>query len=301
MNKFISKLLFKIPFIRYAIAYKTNAKMLPGHFYSPVLNLEELKERGNMIWNSKKRLIGIELNELVQKNHLDMILLGSTSFLPNLEKKENLRYFIKNDNFPYPDALVLSSMLKHYKPNRIIEIGCGYSSALMLDFASDFLNHTKFHFIEPNPEMAFNKILKKTDLDNTNITISKDIVQNIKTEVFTTLQSGDFLFVDNSHVCKTGSDVNFIFTEILPILNKGVLIHIHDIFYPFEYPKNWALTHKLNWNEIFIMHSFLLFNHEFQILFFADYMQQQFETLINNTSPNFLSSRAGSIWIQKVG
>jgi hypothetical protein len=105
--------------------------------------------------------------------------------------------------------------------------------------------------------------------------------------------------IDNSHVSKTGSDVNYVMTEILPRLNKGVLIHIHDIFFPFEYPKDWLLDLKLNWNEIYVVHNFLLFNDHFEILFFSDYMQQKLGHEYRSRIPLFFKDRPGSLWLRK--
>ena len=108
------------------------------------------------------------------------------------------------------------------------------------------------------------------------------------------------MLIDNSHVSKTGSDVNYLMTEVLPVLNKGVVVHIHDIFYPFEYPKEWVLNLKLNWNEIYSVHNFLLFNSAFKIIFFSDFIQQKYRDKLIGQVPLFFEDRPGSLWIQRV-
>ena len=160
-------------------------------------------------------------------------------------------------------------MLNKLKPRKLIEVGSGFSSALILDTKDEFLKYPiELTFIDPNPQDRLTALLKDEDYKTT--TIIKDIVQNTSIETFRELKENDILLIDNSHVSKTGSDVNYLMTDILPNLNKGVVVHIHDIFYPFEYPKEWLFNTRLNWNEIYSVHNFLLFNSAFKILFFSD-------------------------------
>jgi hypothetical protein len=131
-------------------------------------------------------------------------------------------------------------MMRTFKPKEIIEIGSGHSSAIMLDTNEIcFDNKINLTFIEPYPEERLMKILK--DSDKISHTIINKKVQSIDLDTFLSLSENDILFVDSTHVSKVGSDVNFILFEVLPALKPGVLIHFHDIFYPFEMPKHWVL------------------------------------------------------------
>jgi predicted O-methyltransferase YrrM len=189
-------------------------------------------------------------------------------------------------------------MLMKFRPRKVIEVGSGFSSALMLDTNDKFLNSSiHFTFIEPNPDMALNSLLRTEDYKNADV--KKALVQEVDPDIFRTLGENDVLLIDNSHVAKTGSDVTYLMTEILPRLNKGVLIHIHDIFFPFEYPKEWLLDLKLNWNEIYMVHNFLLFNDRFEIVFFSDYMQQKLGSQYLGRIPLFFKDRPGSLWLRK--
>jgi hypothetical protein len=97
-------------------------------------------------------------------------------------------------------------------------------------------------------------------------------VQNVPLEVFARLESSDILFIDSSHILKTGSDVNHYLFEILPILQPGVLVHIHDILYPFEYPEAWVLEDKRSWNEAYALRAFLEYNSAFEIVYWNNFV-----------------------------
>jgi hypothetical protein len=177
-------------------------------------------------------------------------------------------------------------------------VGSGFSSSLMLDTNDLFLNRSiHFSFVEPNPEISLSRLLRKEDYQNADV--KKSMIQDVDPSIFSTLKENDILFIDNSHVSKTGSDVNYLMTEVLPVLNKGVIIHIHDIFYPFEYPQEWLFEHRLNWNEIYMVHNFLLFNNAFEIIFFPDYIQQKMKDQYASRMPMFFKDRPGSIWLRK--
>ncbi len=120
----------------------------------------------------------------------------------------------------------------------------------------------------------------------------------IEISFFEQLHENDILFIDSTHVAKTGSDVNYLIFEILPSLNKGVLIHFHDVFYPFEYPKEWVLSGR-SWNEDYMLRSFLIYNDNFKIVLFPHFIHQQYGEYLANM-PNCYKNSGGSFWIQKV-
>ncbi|MDO6433207.1 class I SAM-dependent methyltransferase [Flavitalea sp. BT771] len=296
----LGKILSKIPYIRYAYYYRRYSLHRPGHYYSPVINLDEIASRKAQIWNSKKELPGINLNDAEQETFIQP-LSDAAALIPfkSQPNQTSHRYYFDNKTYAHADGLVLFSILMHFRPKRVIEVGSGFSSSLMLDTNDTLLNNSiHFTFIEPNPDMTLNSLLRKEDYQNTDVKVN--LVQDVDPQIFSTLKENDILLIDNSHVSKTGSDVNYLMTEVLPRLNKGVLIHIHDIFYPFEYPQDWVFEHRLNWNEIYVVHNFLLFNNAFEIVFFSDYMQQKMKATYADKIPLFFKDRPGSIWLRKV-
>jgi hypothetical protein len=125
-------------------------------------------------------------------------------------------------------------------------------------------------------------------------------VQEVSLSVFEVLRNGDFLFIDSSHVMKTGSDVCHELFEILPRLAPGVFIHFHDMLWPFEYSEDWVLRENRSWNELYALRAFLTFNDRFEIVFFNDYFQRFNEPLIQATYPLFLRNSGGSLWLRKL-
>jgi hypothetical protein len=125
-------------------------------------------------------------------------------------------------------------------------------------------------------------------------------VQEVSLSVFEVLRNGDFLFIDSSHVMKTGSDVCQELFEILPRLAPGVFIHFHDMLWPFEYREDWVLRENRSWNELYALRAFLTFNDRFEIVFFNDYFRRFNEPLIQATYPLFLRNSGGSLWLRKL-
>lgn len=117
--------------------------------------------------------------------------------------------------------------------------------------------------------------------------------------MFSELKANDILFIDSTHVSKLGSDVNSIFFNILPRLNSGVIIHLHDIFWPFEYPASWIQDGRA-WNEIYILRAMLQHNKDYSILFFSDYLRNTYFNWFSENVPLFLRNSGGNFWIKNV-
>src|SRR5262249_30901378 len=148
------------------------------------------------------------------------------------------RYYFRNEWFGYADALVLYGMIRYLRPRRVIEVGSGFSSAVMLDTNDLFCGgRVALTFVEPYPDRLFS-LLRGSDRDKH--TVIARPVQDVDLSLFQALSDNDILFVDSSHVSKVGSDVNHLIFQILPALADNVVVHFHDIFYPFEYPKDWV-------------------------------------------------------------
>lgn len=271
----------------------------PGHYYSPIAEPQEYIDQQKKD-SSSSDFVPPEIN--FNEDHQIMLLKQFESFYSEMPfqiiKTDDLRFSFDNEFFTYADAITLYSMMRTYKPKRIIEIGSGFSSALILDTNEKFFkNNIELTFIEPNPERLIDNL--KT---NENVNIIKRKIQEVEVSLFQTLDDDDFLLIDTSHVSKSGGDVNHIYFNILPYLKKGVKIHIHDIFFPFEYPEKWVVEERRSWNEIFLLRSFLAFNNAFEILFFNDYIAKKQTQFLEEKMPDFLlrnSTVCGGIWIEK--
>lgn len=268
----------------------------PGHYHSPLPNIKEIKDREEEIFFIPEDIPGINLNIDKQLELLKSFQTFYKEIFFSYEKSENYRYYLNNNWFLSHDAVTLYSFLRHFKPKRIIEVGSGFSSCVMLDTNEKLLNSSiKLTFIEPNPERFFN-LLKNKDKESINL-ITKNL-QDVDIEIFEELQENDILFIDSSHVSKIGSDVNKIIFEILPKLNKGVIIHFHDIFYPFEYPQSWIFKHEYFWNENYIVRAFLEYNEKFEIVFFNSLISKLYTEKLSNM-PLCEENEGQSIWLRK--
>jgi hypothetical protein len=213
----------------------------------------------------------------------------------NANKQDHLRYQFENGSYSYTDAIVLYSMIRNLKPKRIIEVGSGHSSAVMLDTNELFFNNQiNLTFIDPYPERLLSLLKEEDKINNTLI---KSDVQLLDLKLFKELQEGDILFIDSTHVSKTGSDVNYILFEILPNLNEGVYIHFHDIFYPFEYPKEWVFNGR-NWNENYILKAFLMHNADYKMILFSEYLHK-FSKETFSKLPLCYNNHGGNLWLKK--
>lgn len=269
----------------------------PGHFYSPLPNLDNISNLYQKIDKSRNPT-GIEINgdkqiELLKKfqKYISVIPFGDGF------KQNNTRYFFNGDEwYSYGDAIVLFCMINYLKPEQLIEVGSGYSSIVTLDTCELLNLNTKITFIEPYPDLILSLL---SDQDDPEKLILRKEVQTVNLSLFEDLNSGDILFVDSSHVVKFGSDVLFILTEVLPRLKPGVIIHFHDIFWPFEYPLEW-LERGFAWNEAYFLKALLTNNKNYEILYFNDYMGQMHHDMVKEYMPLALKNSGCGIWLKKL-
>lgn len=273
-------------------------RYFPGHYSSTIPSKTEVQKRQQTIFqNGPMAIEGVDLNEQQQ---IDLLL----SFRARLEEFDfpgnpvsNKRYYYNNPMFRFNDAFILYCFLHEFNPGQIIETGSGFSSALTLD-TLDMQNKkqsTKLVFIEPNPGKLYSLI---SDEDNFNNTIIEKNIQDVSLELFDSLGRNDFLFVDTSHVLKVDSDLSTIMFHILPRLKEGVIIHFHDIFWPFEYPRS-VFNAGRNWNEAYILRTFLQYNDSFEIVFFSSYLECCHRELILEKMPGYLKATGSSLWLRK--
>ncbi len=266
-----------------------------GHFFSPIPSQIEIE--GYVHDTQNFNLYGINLNDDVQLEYLKDVIKYYEHLPFDDYKKNDLRYQFINGSYTYSDAIFLFGLINKIKPNRIIEIGSGWSSCVTLDTNELFFdNKINLTFIEPYPELLIS-LLKKNDINKIRIVSKK--LQEVPVSTFKDLTEGDILFVDSTHVSKLGSDVNQMIFNILPNLNAGVYIHFHDIYYPFEYPKEW-LTEGRFWTEGYILRAFLQYNNNFEIVCWNSYLDQKYADIISKSMPLCLKNGGGSIWIRKI-
>jgi hypothetical protein len=267
----------------------------PGHFYSPIPSLDEVKRDESTIFRTPARdVAGIALNENEQLELLQ-VFAGYYQNMPfQPEKTEGLRYYFENPAYSYSDAILLHCMLRHLKPLKIVEVGSGFSSCMTLDTNELYFGGAiETTFIEPYPALLLS-LAKAQD----KIRVIPARLKDVDLAEFDALEANDILFIDSTHVGKINSDVNRSFIDILPRLAPGVYIHIHDIFFPFEYPKSWIYEGRA-WNEAYMLRTFLQYNSAFRIVLMNTFMEQFHESFFQEKMPLCLKNRGGSIWLCK--
>lgn len=273
-----------------------------GHFYSPVVDPAELLPRVAELWpDQPPECPGLDFNESGTRTVLEEWFprwLGEFDYPEHADPTAAERYYIQNSQFSWLDCRALYVMLRQLRPARMIEVGCGFSSLLSAD-----VNRRHFdlgmHFtcIEPYPRpFLLAGVPGITALD-----VRK--VQDIPAAWFAAeLQAGDILFIDSSHVCKTGSDVNHLYLQVLPRLRAGVIVHIHDIFLPCEYQQQWVLTENRSWNEQYLVQVMLQHSRRWRVLFGCNYAFQRFPQGVAQAL-GVAPGRAyggGSLWLEVV-
>ncbi len=269
----------------------------PGHFYSPLTDDEECDRHFARVENTGfSNLGGITISDAKMIETWERLLPAMRAVPFQLQVSNRHRYYWDNGFFSYGDGTVYFGFIAAYRPKRIVEVGSGFSSALALDAREHLGLSTLLTFIEPFPDVL-NSLLRQGDRGA--VTVLEDKVQNVDIGVFEALEAGDILFLDSSHIAKTGSDVCLELFEILPVLKPGVLVHFHDVFYPFEYPRQWVIDERRAWNEAYLLRAFLMYNSVFDIMFFNDYFGKRFPHLACDSTTPFARNCGGGLWIKR--
>jgi hypothetical protein len=277
---------------------ETSMFVPPGHYYSPVPDLREVRRDEVRIFENVPRdLPGVELNESEQLALLDRFV-GLYEEMPfGAHKTEGMRYFFENPSYSYSDAIMLYCMIRHLEPKRIIEIGSGYSSCVVLDTNERFFEGSiSTTFIEPFPDLLMSLV---TEEDRGRIDVIPSRLQEVELEQFRELEANDILFIDSTHVSRVGSDVNREIFDILPALAPGVNVHFHDVFFPFEYPKEWIYS-GISWTEDYLLRAFLMYSSQFQVVLMNTFMERFHEDFFRENMPLCLANPGGSIWVRRI-
>jgi hypothetical protein len=306
MDTAIKNIIKKIPIIKQLVSERDRLRsevialrgfVPPGHFYSPIPSIEEIqRDEAKIFGKIPSKIPGINLHESDQLVLLEQFLnyYNEIPFTPG--KRKGLRYYFDNPAYSYSDAILSYCMIRYLQPKRIIEIGSGYSSCLAMDTNELFFNGSiTMTFIEPYPDLLFS-LVKKSDKIETSLVSNR--LQDVDLSLFDSLEPNDIIFIDSTHVSKVNSDVNIIFFEILPRISSGVHIHFHDIFYPFEYPKQWIYEGRA-WNESYLLRSFLQYNNAFRIVLMNSFMIIFHELFFTKYMPLCMKNTGASIWIRK--
>jgi hypothetical protein len=265
----------------------------PNNYYWPLNDLRFLREHPE-IWTRFEVPDGVAWHFEEQLRLLESIAqyaaeLASVQDGPPAHPGE---FVWSNPYFPPGDAFAYYGVVRHLEPQRVIEVGAGWSSLLLAKAVAANADGCEVTLIEPEPRWDVLGELPS------GWKLVENLVQLTDLALFDALGPGDVLFYDGSHSVHTGSDVNWIFFKVLPRLAPGVWIHVHDLFWPSDYPPAWILDEGLSWNEQYLVQGFLMGNTSYRVRLAVSLL----DLLHGSEVAAMYGSRApgGSLWIEKL-
>lgn len=267
--KTIKKVWEKIWWVSFPFFQKMGIHVLPVHYYTPIPDTRELQAK-RMLFERDHPMYGVDMREGDQWRLLEVVKAYEEEYRKaggdvfGLEE-ERMLFFA-----PF-NALTLYAFIRHYKPRRMIEVGSGLSTRIS---AAAFLANRAegrpgdLLAVDPHPSEDL-----KRGFPGLTRTIARR-VEDLPPEQFLALEENDLLFIDSSHAVKIFGDVNYLYLTVLPQLKPGVIVHVHDIFFPRDYlPHHFFQTRiKQIWQEQYLLQAFLMFNREFRVMLCSSWL-----------------------------
>jgi len=264
-----------------------------NHYYEP-----QFDHRSHRLpWAKERSLPGIDWNLPSQIALLSKLHYSNELENVALQQQDELEFYLENKNFQSGDAEFWYQIIRALKPTRIFEVGSGHSTlkairAIKENQSDNSEYQCKHVCIEP---------YEQPWLEKTGVTILRKLVEEVDFSVFLELQANDILFIDSSHIIRPQGDVLFEYLELLPRLNAGVIVHIHGIFSPRNYPAFWLEEKILFWNEQYLVEAFLSNNSDWKIISALNYLHHNHYSDLKNVAPFLTPGREpGSFYIQKI-
>jgi predicted O-methyltransferase YrrM len=272
---------------------------IPLHYYQPYPAARELDQSG--FWGAESRLAGIDLRI---PECLTLLEEMGREFGDECDWPETTddvhAYHCSNGTFGFSSAAVAHAMVRRFKPRRIVEVGSGYSTHILCDAldrnAVETGSSPELTSIEPYPPEILNARLPRLT------TRVERRVEQVDPSLFGRLQGNDILFIDSSHVIRYGGDVLFLYLEILPELNPGVVVHIHDIHLPDPYPRAYFEDNRYIWNEQQLLHAYLCHNDRVRVLMPCWLIHKKHDEAFQAAFPRYrpaLHRPGSSFWLQR--
>jgi len=282
-----------------AIFSKIGILPILDHYYQPLINPKKHLKKS---LRQDRILPGIDFNVQEQLDILSKFNFNDELLKFPVNKRneiDGVEFVYDNYNYCFGDAEYLYNMVRHFKPGKIIEIGSGHSTLMTLNAIDknrvENKNYQCEHICVEPYEMPW--------LETRNVKVIRRKVEDIDVDFFKQLQANDILFIDSTHMIRPQGDVLHEFLEILPVLNKGVIIHIHDILTPKDYLDDWIFERHILWNEQYLLEAFLSFNDKFKIIGAANFLSHNYRDKFYEKCPVFAKhheKEPGAFWIQRI-
>ena len=268
-------------------------------YYSPLNDLEFL-EQNRDLWQRRAMPRGIEWDLDAQFAFVRRLApaILELADVPQEMPPGPPSYHWRNDFWTGGDALIHYGLLREAKPRRVVEVGCGWSSLLMARaLARNEDEGAPPATVDQVEPYARTELLRALPED---WRLHETMLQRAPLELFEQLGDGDICFYDGSHVARAGSDVNWFFFVVVPRLAPGVIVHVHDIFWPFDYPETWIFDRGQTWNEQYVLQAFLMLNREFEVIVSNCAIFDAYEGEMEDLFGTFPVVRSGcSLWMRR--
>jgi hypothetical protein len=282
----------------YEVVPRDGFDVVRRDYYSPVPDLRRLPED---VWARRSALGGLNLDPDAAMAFVEQTLATAIAEIdvPVADPGVPGQFFLANQGFETVDAELLYAMVRTRRPRRVVELGSGYST-LLLNLAAQRnvadgapIAHEVYD-PHPRPHILGEELPAPSRLDPISAT-------DVSIEVFASLAADDILFVDTTHTVKLASDVNHLILDVLPVLSPGVIVHFHDIFLPWEYPRQWFEQMHWYWAEQYLLQAFLAFNPAFEILVPAHALARMHPERLSAVVPSFAPGAGpGSMWLRRI-
>jgi predicted O-methyltransferase YrrM len=273
----------------------------PNHYYQPIPDTSKLNAN---LWSRPSELPGVDMNVGAQIALLETVserYCTEYDRFPAQATEVPFEFHFDQMMFRMVDAEILYCFVRHYRPSRIIEIGSGFSTLVAASACRKNLDEghkTHLTCIEPHPTQ-----LLRAGVPGLDRLIERPLEEVLENErsIFSKLGENDILFIDSSHVLRIGNDVHCEYLDLLPRVNPGVLIHVHDIFLPLEYPRQWVMEEFRFWTEQYLLQAFLTFNSAFSVIWAGCYMHLMHGDKLRKAFRTYDPATVlpGSFWMQR--
>lgn len=264
-----------------------------NHYFEPLFDSRTLKRP----LEQERNLPGINWNVAEQLNMLERFCFNDEiTGIPGV-KADELAFSFNNNAFCNGDAEFLYNLIRLKKPARVFEIGSGHSTLM----AMKAINRNREELPGYRCRHLCFEPYEQPWLENTGVEVMRQRVEDADKTIFSELGKDDILFIDSSHIIRPQGDVLFEYLELLPTLNAGVIVHIHDIFSPRDYPKEWIMDEIRLWNEQYLLEAFLTSNRDWKVLGALNYLHHNHYEELRTKCPYLTrDSEPGSFYMQKI-
>jgi len=278
-----------------AVLDRAGLAILRKHYYAPVVTARDIRQPLDAV----RALPGVDLNEAAQFALLEHFRYAAELEALPMKKPAVDRFGFENTTYAEGDAEMLYNMIRHFKPRRIVEVGSGQSTlmareAIAANRREDALYSCRVTCVEP---------YEQPWLEGIGVDVIRRPIEECPDDLVRSLEANDIFFIDSSHVIRPQGDVLHLYQRLLPQVAAGVLIQVHDVFTPRDYPAKWVIDDRRLWNEQYVMEAFLAFNRSFEVLLAVNWLANEHRERLAGACPMLMKKpgeQPGAFWMRRI-